>query len=103
MYETTSVYSILRKYALELFDKTTDRQAPIRRLSISFNNVVDECCEGYDLFTDMEAVEKEKRTETAVLQIQDKYGKNALIRAMDLEEGATAIMRNKQIGGHNSE
>lgn len=103
MYETTSVYSILRKYALELFDKTCDRQAPIRRLSISFNNVVDECCEGYDLFTDMEAVEKEKRTETAVLQIQDKYGKNALIRAMDLEEGATAIMRNKQIGGHNSE
>lgn len=103
MYETTSVYSILRKYALELFDKTTNRQAPIRRLSISFNNVVDECCEGYDLFTDMEAVEKEKRTETAVLQIQDKYGKNALIRAMDLEDGATAMIRNKQIGGHNSE
>lgn len=103
MYETTSVYSILRKYALELFDKTTDRQAPIRRLSISFNNVVDECCEGYDLFTDMEAIEKEKRTENAVLKIQDKYGKNALIRAMDLEDGATVMIRNKQIGGHNSE
>lgn len=103
MFETTAVYSILKRYAMEIFDKTTDRNVPIRRLGISFDSVVDECCEGYDLFTDMAAVEREKATEKVVLELKAKFGKNAVLRASDLQDGATAIMRNKQIGGHNSE
>ncbi|NLZ25885.1 MAG: DNA repair protein [Clostridiales bacterium] len=102
MTETTSVYSIISRYVLDLFEKTTDKHTPIRRLGVSFD-VVAEGCEGYDLFTDFDAVQKEKRAEEAVLNIKDKYGKNALLRGIDLEEGATAIIRNKLIGGHNGE
>lgn len=103
MYETTNVYSVIRRYALELFDRTTDKKVPIRRLSIAFGNVVDECCEGYDLFTDMVAIEREKTRERVVLDIKTKFGKNAVLRASDLQDGATTRIRNQQIGGHNSE
>ena len=63
----------------------------------------DESCEGYDLFTNWEEVEKEKRVNRAALEIQKKFGKNALVTAADLQEGATLLMRNKLIGGHNAD
>ena len=66
-------------------------------------NVVDEKYESYDLFTDFKKLEKQKKTEHAAVKIQNKFGKNALVRAADLQEGATTIKRNKLIGGHNSE
>ncbi len=103
MHITTNVYSAIKPYVHQLFERIVDKETPIRRIGIDFTNIVDDCCEGYDLFTDMDAIEKEKRTEAAVLKMQDKYGKNAVLRASDLLEGATAIQRNKQIGGHNSE
>ena len=103
MHETTNLYSIIKPYVRKLFQQTTDQTAPIRRIGIDFTNLVDDCCEGYDLFTDMEAISREKRSEGAVLHLQDRYGKNAVLRASDLLEGATAIQRNKLIGGHNSE
>lgn len=103
MHETTNLYSIIKPYVRKLFQQTTDKTAPIRRIGIDFTNLVDDCCEGYDLFTDMEAISREKRSEGAVLHLQDRYGKNAVLRASDLLEGATAIQRNKLIGGHNSE
>ena len=103
MHETTNLYSIIKPYVRNLFQQTTDKTAPIRRIGIDFTNLVDDCCEGYDLFTDMEAISREKRSEGAVLHLQDRYGKNAVLRASDLLEGATAIQRNKLIGGHNSE
>ena len=102
MAQNTAVYSIIEKYVLDLFDKTTVKEFPIRRLGISFS-VLDECAEGYDLFTDFDKVEKEKKAERAVLDIKSKFGKNAVIRGMDLQEGATATMRNKLVGGHNGE
>ena len=46
-------------------------------------------------------VEKEKKLEHAVLELKDRFGKNCMLRAIDLEEGATARERNKLIGGHN--
>ena len=66
-----------------------------------------------DLFTDYEALEreraqqkqtleKEKRMQKAILEIQKRYGKNAIIKGMNLEEGATALERNAQIGGHKA-
>lgn len=103
MSETTNVYSIILKYVRELFNRTTNKDVLIRRMGIDFSNVLDESAEGYDLFTDIKAVEKEKRSEETVLKIKDKYGKNAMLRASDLQEGATALERNKLIGGHNRE
>ena len=68
--------------------------------------------EGYeqlDLFTDYEAIrkqeqelEKEKKMQKAVLEIKKKFGKNAVLKGMNLEEGATAKGRNEQIGGHKA-
>lgn len=100
---TTSVYSIIKEYVEHLYHKTTNPHYPIRRLGISFNNVVDEACEGYDLFTDFDAAERDKHIEQTVLNIKDRFGKNAMLRGFDLQEGATAIVRNKLIGGHNGE
>jgi DNA polymerase V len=48
------------------------------------------------------ALEKEKKLQRALLDIKKKYGKNAVLRGMNLEEGATAIERNNQIGGHKA-
>jgi len=102
MTETTAVYSIVGKYIERIFEETTHKDVPIRRLWIWFD-VCGEGCEGYDLFTNFEAVEKEKKVERAVLNIKDRFGKNAMLRALDLQDGATAIIRNKLIGGHNGE
>ena len=100
--EATAVFSLIRPYVEALFDENAMTEVPIRRLGISFSPVMDEGCEGYSFFTDCERVEKEKRLEHTVLEIRKKMGKNAILRAMDLEEGATAIERNGMIGGHKA-
>ena len=99
----TSLYSKVKEYVDILYDKHVERRVPIRRLAISFGGIADEGCEGYDLFTDFEAVEREKKLESTVLGIKDRFGKNACFRGLDLSEGATAIARNRMIGGHNGE
>lgn len=98
---TTACSSIIQGYVAEAYKLTTDKKTPIRRICISFDNVVDECCEGYDLFTDYDAIMKERQIEHTILGIQDKYGKNAMLRATNLEEGATQRVRNTLVGGHN--
>ena len=103
MVETTSLNSIIYGYVEKLYRETTYPGVPIRRLGITFTYIMDEGCEGYDLFTDYEAVEKEKRIERAILDLKARFGKNAMLRAIDLEECATQITRNKYIGGHNGE
>jgi len=103
MFETTALFSVIKRYVEDIFDSTTYRNIPIRRLGIAFDGICDEGCEGYDLFTDCDKVEKEKKAEEAVLKIKEKFGKNALLRGMDLKQGATQKERNKTIGGHNSE
>ena len=103
MSATTNVFSVIKGYVENLFANTTKWNYPIRRLGITFNSVVDEGCEGYDLFTDFEKVEREKNLEQTVLHIKERFGKNALLRGFDLQEGATTVVRNKLIGGHNSE
>ena len=91
----------------------------VRRLTITVNQVVDEekvtttPTEQLNIFTDYEAVtrqreaeqsalEKERRMQEAVLSIKRKFNKNAIFKGMDLEEGATARDRNAQIGGHKA-
>lgn len=103
MTATTQVYSVILPYVMQLFEKITDKKTPIRRLAITFCDLVSDGWEGYDLFTDVEAVEREKRLEHTVLGIKEKYGKNSMLRLVDFQEGATARERNKLIGGHNGE
>ena len=87
---------------MDLFDKIVDRSVPIRRLAIAFCDTVDEGCEGYDFFTDWEAVEREKARERTVLELAEKYGKNAVLRGTNYLDGATQRERNEMIGGHRA-
>ena len=99
----THLNSIVKEFVDILFERYVVGDVPIRRLGISFGGIADEGCEGYDLFTDFEKVEREKKLEHTVLGIKDRFGKNAMFRGLDLSEGATTIARNKMIGGHNGE
>ena len=103
MPRATNVYSYIKEYADKLFEKFTDRQTPIRKISIGFYNLADESAEGFDLFTDVERETKEKELERTVISIKEKFGKNAVLRGMDLQDKATAKERNKLVGGHNGE
>lgn len=98
----TSVSSLMRGPVLGLFDSIAARDIPIRRLMIDFADVCDEACEGYDFFTDVDAVEREKRRERAVLELADRYGKNTVLRGMNYLDGATQRERNEMIGGHRA-
>lgn len=99
---TTNSAKQMIKYAVELYDRIIDKHTPIRRFTVTFNNVIDEVYQQYDLFTNLEEVEKEHKIQKAMLDIKDKYGKNAILKGMNLQEGATTMERNKQIGGHKS-
>lgn len=101
MANATNLYSHIKEYVNRLYEENTVNGYLIRRLGISFSGLADESAEGYDLFTDFEAIERERRLENTVLAIKDKFGKNAMLRGFDLADGATQITRNKLIGGHN--
>lgn len=115
----TSSEKLIRTATLELFDRIVDKDLLVRRLYITAGKVVDESekkepvPEQMDLFTDYaeeerkraeekERLEKERKRQQAVLDIKNKYGKNAILKGMNLEEGATAKSRNGQIGGHKA-
>ena len=99
---TTSSAPIIIKYLTELYEKITSRFAPIRRINIEFINVVDEAYEQYDLFTDPEELERNRRISHAVIDLKNRYGKNAILKGMNLQKAATTMERNRQIGGHRS-
>lgn len=98
---TCSVKKICDCTAL-LYDRIMDRAEPIYRLSLCFNNVKQEQFCQYDLFSSPEMQEKERRLQRTVLSIKKKYGKNGIVKCMDLQEGATMMERNRQIGGHRA-
>ena len=100
---------------MELFDRIVDKSLLVRRINIAVcklqkeKDVNENQVEQLDLFTDYEkknaqeeSLKKEKRMQEAVLSIKKKYGKNAILKGMNLEEGATAKERNSQIGGHKA-
>ena len=116
----TSSTSEITEALLRLYDRIINPTLLIRRINIGVNNLTPEANikksyrgEQLDIFTDFAEVEKrqrereknyakEKKRQNAVIAIRKKYGGNAVIRGMSLEEGATAIDRNKQIGGHKA-
>lgn len=97
-----NVSSVMQPELLELYDSITDRHTPIRRLAINFCDVCSEDCQGYDFFTDWDAVERERRREQAVLDLGEKYGRNAVLRGTSLLDSATQKERNAMIGGHRA-
>ena len=99
---TTNLFYIISEYADKLFDEIVDKKRPIRRIAYSFNCLDQSKNEQYDLFTDTKKVEKEKRLTKSILLLQEKYGKNSLLKAHDLKQNATQIERNNSIGGHKS-
>ncbi len=120
--EKTSSVSIIMEAVMELYDRIMDPALLTRRMSVVAANVVDESeaeaqkketYEQLSLFTDIEAEEerkkeekaallKERKAQEAVLAIRKKFGKNAILKGTNLEEVATTIDRNRQIGGHKA-
>lgn len=98
---TSSAKTIL-PYIEKLYEKVVDPFTPIRRVNLSFNNVVDETYQQYDIFADPAELEKEHKIQQAMVDIKKKFGKNAILKGMNLSEGGTTIERNQQIGGHSS-
>ena len=116
---TSSAREIIQA-ATDLYDKIVDHNMLIRKLQITANRLGEESpaeetevFEQMDLFTDYasqleerkqekEAKEREKKMQQAMLDIKKKYGKNAVLKGMSLEKGATARERNNQIGGHRA-
>ena len=117
---TSSTKQIMEAVA-NLYDRIVHPDLLVRRLTLAINHVIDERSAQptttapvqLDIFTDYEALEKqqkaeaeaeakERRIQETLLNIKNKFGKNAILRGLNLEEGATAIERNKQIGGHKA-
>ena len=116
----TSSTQIIMDAVLELYDRIINPSLSIRRVTVTANHLADESqvtedrqFEQLSLFTDYAALEKEReaeeerlakerRLQEAMLSVKKKYGKNALLKGMNLQEGATARERNRQIGGHKA-
>lgn len=102
LFSATALSSKLKPAVEMAFEKAAVPNIPIRRLALCFGDVCDEGCEGYDLFTDWDSIEREQSREKAVLDITQKYGKNAVLRGVNYFEGATQRERNEMIGGHRA-
>ena len=98
----TNRSSLIMENTGRLFQSITDKHTPIRRLGVCANHVVSEDYLQYDLFSDPSEVEKEKNLQHAILDIKHRFGKNAIMRGMNLLPCSTYRERNAQIGGHKA-
>ena len=114
----TSSTKLIMKSVLDLYKKIVNPILLIRRVNIAFCNVVDESYEEkkpigeqMDLFTNYAELDKkrkqdvideknERKIQKAIIEIQEKYGKNSILKGMNLQEGGTTIQRNGEVGGH---
>ena len=99
---STNLFSIIGKNADDLFENIVDKNRMIRQIAYTFSELQPEGMEQYDLFTDYNAINKEKKLVKSILNIQDRYGKNSLLKGLDLNEKATQRERNNMIGGHRA-
>ncbi len=97
----TNLYAKLVYEFKKLYEETTNKSMPIRRIGITFGRLQKYENEQINLFDDIENNTKKRRLEKSIIEIKSKIGKNAIIRGMNLEDGATTLIRNKLIGGHN--
>jgi len=107
-YKTSST-KIITEAVMELYDRIINNKLLARRINVTANNVVSaEQVHEYEqinLFTDYKKRQKEegeRKIQKAMLDIKNKYGKNAIIKGMNLQAGGTTIERNSQIGGHRA-
>lgn len=115
----TSSARLIIAAVMELYDRIVDKNLLVRRINVTAAHLVSENALGgeeyvqMNLFTDYDArqemkdeenkvLEKERKIQEAVLSVKKKYGKNAILKGMNLEEGATTMERNRQIGGHKA-
>ena len=99
----TNALSAIAAPVLDSFEKKANHSLLFRRLGICAEDVrVDNRAFQLDLFTDEAALEKERSLSLAMLEIRKKYGANSLLKGLNFREGATAIERNTQIGGHRA-
>lgn len=98
---TCSTKQITEK-VVALYEKIMKHHYMLHRINISFNNLVDEAYRQYDLFSDPAELAKERKLQNAMIDLKNKFGKNAVLKGMNLEKGAKTIERNSQIGGHRS-
>lgn len=114
----TSSTKLIMKEVMELYDRIVNPRLYVRRVTITANHIISEALaleensyEQMSLFSDDNDVvgkenrielEREKKMQKAVLSIKKKYGKNAILKGMNLQEGATTMERNNQIGGHRA-
>ncbi len=116
----TSSSRLITEAVMSLYDRIINPDLLVRRINLTTNNVVEESKASehntpiqLDLFTDYEelerkrneekaALEKERKMQEAVLSIKKRFGKNAILKGLNYEEGATAKERNQQIGGHKA-
>ena len=110
----TSSTRVIMDAVMELYERIINNKLLIRRINITANNVISEDClneektyEQVDLFTNYEELDRnrekekqEKQIQNVMINIKKKYGKNAILKGMNFEEGGTTIERNGQIGGH---
>ena len=117
--QTSSTKLIIDK-VMKLYDEIVNRSLLVRRITVVANHLVEESTvaekaefEQLNLFTDyvaqqeaqaaeQEEREKERKLQEAMLSVKKKFGKNAMIKGMNLQEGAMTVERNKQIGGHKA-
>ena len=85
-----------------LFERIANPDLAIHRLNISVNHVIEEEYRQYSMFTDVQELERNRKLQTAMLDIKKKFGKNAILKGINLQEASTMQERNQQIGGHKS-
>jgi len=99
----TNLGSQIVEQSVKLFRRITDPALTVRRINLTANRVQEDAgVEQVDLFHDTQKQEKEKRLQQTMLDIRNRFGKNALLKASSYEEGATMRQRNGQIGGHKA-
>ena len=111
----TSSTKVMINSLLSLFERISDKKLSVRRINISLDNVIDEeraknagGSVQLDIFSELskeegnENPDREKNMQKAIVDIKERYGKNSIVRGISYEEGATAIERNRQIGGHKA-
>ncbi len=98
----TSSAKVILAYIEKLYNEIAEENVSIRRFNLSFNNVVHQAYHQYDIFTNPEELKKEHDLQKAMIDIKNKYGKNAILKGMNLSKEGTTMERNRQIGGHKS-
>lgn len=98
----TSSNRRLLSYVEQLYRRIVRPGAYIRRITLTYTGVMTEDYQQFDLFSDSEETEKDVKAQRAAISIKQRYGRNAILKGMNLEESATTIERNGQIGGHKS-